>query len=115
MQIGSAFGRALIVTLFYALDFIQWFIFIWVILSWIVFFASNSSMRWRHRGVYGVLTQINDFFSRGAAPILRPFRRLLPAYKTGGIDFSPILLLLAIVFLRTFLGYAAGPILYGAR
>jgi len=36
-------------------------------------------------------------------PILRPFRKILPPQKTGGIDLSPILVILLILFLKVFL------------
>ena len=39
-----------------------------------------------------------------AYPFLKPFRRILPAHKTGGIDWSPMLLFLAIYLIRRFLG-----------
>jgi uncharacterized protein YggT (Ycf19 family) len=35
--------------------------------------------------------------------MLRPFRKILPPGRTGGIDFSPLLLLLLILFLKVFL------------
>jgi len=35
--------------------------------------------------------------------MLRPFRKILPPRKTGGIDFSPLLLLLLILFIKVFL------------
>ena len=82
------------------LSFIEWTVIIWVVLSWIVFFASQSSFRWRYRGVYTVLTQLNDIFSRITHPFLRPFRRLLRRFDTAGIDWSPLLLLLVIYLLR---------------
>src|SRR5205823_7080574 len=82
------------------LAIIQWTVIIWVVLSWIVFFASQSSFRWRNRGAYNLLSQINDLLSRMAYPFIRPFRRILPPHKMGGIDWSPLLLLLAI-FLRS--------------
>ena len=82
------------------LSVIQWIVVVWVILSWIVFFASQSSFRWRNRGAYNLLTQINDLLSRMAWPFLRPFRRILPPHKMGGIDWSPLLLLLAIFLIR---------------
>jgi YggT family protein len=46
---------------------------------------------------------IVQFLYRSTEPILRPFRRLLPPGRTGGIDFSPLLVILAIIFIRTFL------------
>jgi YggT family protein len=44
-----------------------------------------------------------QFLYRTTEPILRPFRRILPPRKTGGIDFSPLLVILVIVFLKVFL------------
>lgn len=82
------------------LSFIEWIVIIWVILSWIVFFASQTSFRWRYRGAYQLLSQINDLLSRMAYPFIRPFRRILPPHKMGGIDWSPLLLLLAIFLIR---------------
>ena len=83
---------------------ILWVVLIWVILSWIVFFASQTSFRWRNRSLYNILMQLNEIFSRMAYPFIRPFRRILPAHKTGGIDWSPMLLFLAIYLLRRLLG-----------
>ena len=36
-------------------------------------------------------------------PALRPFRRLLPSWKAGGWDLSPVFAILAIEILRRFL------------
>ncbi|MFW6161064.1 MAG: YggT family protein [Acidobacteriota bacterium] len=36
-------------------------------------------------------------------PVLRPLRRFVPPYKLGGIDISPILAILAIIFIDSFL------------
>ena len=86
--------------LFIVLEVLQWTIFVWVIISWILFFASQSSFRWRYRTFYNVLTQLNDIFSRITYPFLRPFRRLLRRIDTAGIDWSPLLLLLVIYLIR---------------
>ncbi|MEO8215964.1 MAG: YggT family protein [Acidobacteriota bacterium] len=111
MHVGNAFLLSLLGVISIVLDVIYWSVLVWVILSWIVLFASHSPIRWRYRGFFNVLSVINDFFSRVTAPMLRPFRRLLPAHKTAGIDWSPMLLLLAIYFLRSFMWRAFGPIL----
>lgn len=37
-----------------------------------------------------------------AEPFLKPFRRLLPPWRLGGVDISPILAILAIEFIRRF-------------
>lgn len=87
----------------WVLQFIIWTVFAWVILSWILFFTSQSSFRWRYRGFFNVLTQLNDIFTRMTYPLLRPFRRLLRRWDTAGIDWSPLLLLLAIYLIRALL------------
>ena len=91
------------------LEVLQWTIFVWVIISWILFFASQSSVRWRYRGFYNVLTQLNDIFSRITYPFLRPFRRLLRRIDTAGIDWSPLLLLLVIYLIRGLLAAILSP------
>jgi uncharacterized protein YggT (Ycf19 family) len=82
------------------LQVIQWIVLVWVIISWILFFASQTSFRWRYKSAYVILNQLNDIFSRMTYPFLRPFRRILPPHKTAGIDWSPLLLLLAIYIIR---------------
>jgi uncharacterized protein YggT (Ycf19 family) len=87
------------------LEVIQWIVLVWVILSWVLFFASQTSFRWRYKSAYVILNQLNDIFTRMTSPFLRPFRRLVPPHKMGGIDWSPLLLLLAIYILRGVLAY----------
>lgn len=36
-------------------------------------------------------------------PVMRPFRRILPPYKLGGIDVTPIIVILIILFVDSFL------------
>ena len=96
---------------FIILNVIQWIILAWVILSWIVFFASQSSFRWRYRGAFGVLMTLNDLFTRMAHPFLKPFRRFLRRFDTAGIDWSPMLLWLCILLIRALLSGIVGLIL----
>jgi YggT family protein len=46
---------------------------------------------------------IVQFLYRTTEPILRPFRKILPPQRTGGIDLSPIIVILLILFLKVFL------------
>ncbi len=62
-----------------------WLILARVILSWI-----------RPQGYNRTFHQISDFVFRVTEPFLGPIRGLLPA--TGGIDFSPIVVLFLIRF-----------------
>jgi YggT family protein len=36
-------------------------------------------------------------------PVLKPVRRIIPAYKLGGIDLSPMIVILLIIFVDSFL------------
>jgi len=94
------------------LGVIQWIVFVWVILSWILFFASQTSFRWRYKQAYVILNQLNEIFTRMTSPFLRPFRRILPPHKTAGIDWSPLLLLLAIYIIRGVLAYVYGTLVF---
>lgn len=93
------------------LAIIRWIVLVWVILSWLLFFAHNSSFRWRNRGAYHVLEQLNDICSRMAYPFIRPIRRLLRRYNTAGIDWSPLILLILIYFLELMIQAAGNAIL----
>lgn len=108
----SAAGRTIYVVFDAVLGIIYWLVLIWVILSWLMLFASQTSFRWKHRGVFNALVMINDFFTRATHPLLRPFRKLLPPWKTAGIDWSPLLLLITIFAIRYFLALVFGPVMY---
>ena len=82
---------------------IQWVVVVWVVLSWILFGASHTSFRWRHPGGFRFLETLNDIFGRMAMPFLRPIRRLLRRFNTHGIDWSPLVLLVIIYFIREML------------
>ena len=88
MNIGGAFTVAVLDVLFAILSVIQWLVIVAAVISWV-----NPDPR----------NPIVQFLYRSTEPILRPFRRLLPPGRTGGIDFSPLLVILAIIFIRTFL------------
>lgn len=88
MNLGGAFGAALLDVFFAILSVIQWLVIIAAVITWV-----NPDPR----------NPIVQFLYRTTEPILRPFRKILPPKRTGGIDFSPILVILAIIFIKTFL------------
>jgi len=97
------FLLTLIRVLVIILDVFQWVILVWVILSWVLFFLHRSKFRWRNRGLYGVLEQLNAFFERILRPFLRPIRRWLRRFDTKGIDWSPLVIVMIIWILRQLL------------
>ncbi len=65
-----------------------------VVLSWLVAFNVVNT---RNRFVY----LVGDFLYRLTEPALKPIRRLLP--NLGGMDLSPVVLILGLYFLRVLL------------
>jgi YggT family protein len=49
------------------------------------------------------LYQVKVILFRLTEPVLSPIRRFVPPYRFGGLDISPILVFLIIMFLRSFL------------
>jgi YggT family protein len=43
---------------------------------------------------------IVQFLFKATEPVLRPVRSLLPPWKTGGLDLSPLIVIIAIQFIE---------------
>jgi YggT family protein len=72
-------------------NLVWWLILASVVLSWLFAFnivnVNNPTVR-----------QISHGLSRATEPLLAPIRRILPSM--GGLDLSPIILLILLEFLR---------------
>ena len=77
-----------------AITLYVWALIVSAVLSWLVAFNVVNT---RNRFVYVV----GDFLYRITEPALRPIRRLIP--NLGGIDISPIVLILILFFARDLL------------
>jgi YggT family protein len=64
-------------------------IYMWVIII-------RALLSWVNPDPYNPIVQI---LTKVTEPVLRPIRKLVPPYKVG-IDFSPLIAALIIVFLR---------------
>jgi len=73
-----------------------WVLVISAVLSWLVAFNIVNT---RNRFVY----LVGDFLHRLTEPALRPLRRVLP--NLGGIDISPVVLILGLIFVRNLIVY----------
>ncbi|AEH85629.1 YggT family protein [Mesorhizobium sp. B283B1A] len=96
---------ALIQTIVMALDLYWWVIIASAIFSWLYAFNVVNS---RNQFV----GSIGNMLYRLTEPALRPIRRFMP--DLGGIDISPIILLLILFFLRQFILTTVAPLLLGA-
>ena len=82
-------------------------LYIWVliaqaILSWLIAFNVVN-------GYNTVVRGLGEFLWRVTEPVLRPLRRFVPAI--GGVDISPIVLILVLYFLRDLVLYDLVPAL----
>ncbi|MGP2493951.1 YggT family protein [Mesorhizobium sp. PUT5] len=85
---------ALIQTIVLALDLYWWIIMGAAIFSWLYAFNVVNPRN-------QVVGTVGNALYRLTEPALRPIRRFMP--DLGGIDISPIILLLILFFLRQFI------------
>ena len=95
--------RALLDVIIVALQLYTWIIIASAIISWLVAFGVVNMRNDFVRAVY-------DFLHRVTEPALRPIRNIMP--NLGGIDISPIILLLLIFFLQRVIAYYIYPIAF---
>lgn len=96
MFIFGYFFKALAVVIDLGLTAYLWIIIAGAVLSWVNPDPYNPIVR---------------AIRRATEPVLLPIQRRLPV-AFGGLDFSPIVVILAIYFLKTFL---VGSLIYLAR
>ena len=86
------------------LNILFWVIIIQVVMSWLLAFnVLNTSSN----GVRTVAVALD----RITAPLYRPIRRLLPDF--GGLDFSPLVVLILIEVIEKLLGGVVTQYYYG--
>ncbi|HEV7433370.1 YggT family protein [Rhizobium halophilum] len=92
---------ALFQTIDLALSLYTWVLIGSAIFSWLYAFnVINSSNQF--------VNAIGSFLYNVTEPVLRPIRRIMP--DLGGIDISPIIVLLIIFFLRSLLWTSIYPL-----
>jgi YggT family protein len=79
-----------------------WLLIAQAILSWLLAFGVVNRY---NRGV----SVIGDFLYRITEPALRPIRSFLPNF--GGVDISPIVLILLLIFAEKMIFFYLGPLL----
>ena len=95
--------RALLDVILLALQLYTWLIIAAAILSWLVAFNVVNTRN-------DVVRSIGRFLEAVTEPALRPIRNFLP--NLGGIDVSPIILLLIIFFIQRVIVYYLYPVAF---
>jgi YggT family protein len=95
----------MLLAVFQIIDMLLWLMTIIIIaqaiLSWLVAFNVINTHN-------DFVRQLLNALDRLTEPLYRPIRRILPDF--GGIDFSPMVVLLILFALRTLLGGVAADI-----
>ena len=92
--------RAVLDVVMLALDLYTWIIIISAVLSWLIAFNVINTRNQFVATIWEMLYRVTE-------PALRPIRRLLP--NLGGIDISPVILLLLIFFVPQVIRHSLYP------
>ncbi|RIK98083.1 MAG: YggT family protein [Proteobacteria bacterium] len=92
--------RAILDIVLIVLDLYVWLLIAAAILSWLIAFNVINT---RNQFVAAVA----EFLYRITEPVLRPIRSLLPGL--GGLDISPVIVILIIMFLQRVIAYYVYP------
>ena len=87
MFVAAEFVRSVADVISIILNFYMWVIIIRALISWV------------NPDPYNPIVQ---FLYKVTEPVLHPVRRLIPVYNMG-IDLSPLIVILILIFLRSFL------------
>jgi YggT family protein len=95
--------RAVLDILIYILDLYVWLLIASAILSWLIAFNVVNT---RNQFVAAVA----EFLYRITEPVLAPIRNMLP--NLGGLDISPIVVILIIMFIERVIAYYVYPYVF---
>jgi YggT family protein len=96
--------RAVLEIILLILDLYVWLLIASAILSWLIAFNVVNT---RNQFVAAVA----EFLYRVTEPALAPIRRMMP--NLGGLDISPIILILIIYFIQKLIVYNLMPLVIG--
>jgi YggT family protein len=86
-----------------ALNLYLWIVIAMAIFSWLVAFNVVNTRN-------SAVGMIGEFLYRITEPALRPIRNMLP--NLGGIDISPVVLFLIIIFIEKVIDYYIRPLAF---
>ena len=95
--------RAVLDIVLIVLDLYVWLLIASAILSWLIAFNVVNT---RNQFV----SSIAEFLYRITEPVLRPIRNIMP--DLGGLDISPIILILIIMLIQRVISYYVYPFVF---
>jgi YggT family protein len=95
--------RAILDIVQIVLDLYIWLLIASAILSWLIAFNVVNT---RNQFV----ASVSDFLYRITEPVLAPIRNILP--NLGGLDISPIVVILLIMFIQRIISYYIYPAVF---
>jgi YggT family protein len=95
--------RAVLEIIIIVLDLYVWLLIASAILSWLIAFNVVNT---RNQFVAGVA----EFLYRITEPVLAPIRSIMP--NLGGLDISPIIVILLIMFIEKVITYYVYPYVF---
>ena len=98
-------GTAIVWLIQAIIQLVMYLVIAGAIMSWLVAFNVVNP---RNAFVY----QVGRFLEAVTDPLLRPIRKIVPLL--GGIDISPVILLLALQFISIAISRTLGPLLQAA-
>ena len=81
-----------------------WLLIIQAILSWLIAFGIINTQN-------NFVNMIGNFLYKITEPLLRPIKKLLPDF--AGVDISPVILIILLIFFRNLLFEYTGLINFG--
>ena len=85
---------SIIILISQLIEIFIWFLIAQAILSWLVAFNIVNTNN-------NIVSLIGNFLFKITEPLLRPIRKILPDF--GGIDISPVILIILLIFFRNLL------------
>ena len=95
--------RAILDIVLLVLDLYVWLLIASAILSWLIAFNVVNTRN-------QVVAMVAEFLYKITEPVLRPIRNIMP--DLGGLDISPIIVILIIYFIKLVIAYYIYPYVF---
>ena len=86
--------NSLVILISQIIELFIWLLIIQAILSWLIAFSILNTQS-------NFVNMVGNFLYKITEPLLRPIRKLLPEF--GGVDISPVILIILLIFFRNLL------------